>query len=319
MFTHVLIPMKNAIQTPRVLAVVQLLARQSPLHDSMHDPMRVTLVHTTSRASKSAEDQLDSDELGGLVTRLRSEGIDACSLLMNCPTESGILDAAQQTQADLIVLMPQGRHGLGSLTRSSVTTNLLASATAPLLIWPERLPETYAQDFLRLPDAVVIVPLDGGERAERAHLYAVDLANTFERPLVLLRVTPDLTPPLAIVGEEAFVTPELLHAVQEEARHYLTTVRERHAIEFGTPIRSLVLSGPSARRILDLADAHPGSVIVMSTDGRGALARATLGSVTSETLHHTSTLIVLIPPHAPPALMSIAPRQRSAVAVAAQD
>jgi nucleotide-binding universal stress UspA family protein len=230
MFTHVLILMEGAVQTPRVLAVVQLLARQSPLHDSLHDslhdPMRVTLVYATSRASKSAEDQLDSDELGGLVTRLRGEGIDARSLLINGPTESGILDAAQQTQADLIVLMPQGRHGLGSLTRSSVTTKLLASATAPLLIWPERLPETYAQDFLRLPDAVVIVPLDGGERAERAHPYAVDLANTFERPLVLLRVTPDLTPPLAILGEEAFVTPDLLYAAQEEARHYLTTVRD---------------------------------------------------------------------------------------------
>ena len=30
MFTRVLIPMENAIQTPRVLAVVRLLARQSP-------------------------------------------------------------------------------------------------------------------------------------------------------------------------------------------------------------------------------------------------------------------------------------------------
>jgi nucleotide-binding universal stress UspA family protein len=161
MFTRVLIPVEGALQTPRVLAVVRLLAMQSPLHDSLHDPICVTLIRATSRAPESAEVQLDSDELGGLVTRLHGEGIDACSLLTNDPTESGILDAAQQTQADLLVLMPQGRHGLGSLTRSSVTTKLLSSATAPLLIWPEHLPETYAQDVIRLPDAVVIVPLDG--------------------------------------------------------------------------------------------------------------------------------------------------------------
>jgi nucleotide-binding universal stress UspA family protein len=314
MFTHVLIPMENALQTPRVLAVVKLLAMQSPLHDSLHDPFRVTLVRATSRAPESAEVQLDSNELGGLVTCLRDEGIDAHSLLNYGTPEAGILDAAQQTQADLIVLMPHGRHGLGSLTRSSVTAKLLASATVPLLIWPERLPEMYAQDVLRLPDAVVILPLDGGERAERARPYAVDLANTFERPLVLLRVTPDLTPPLAIVGEEAFVTPDLLHAAQEEARHYLTTVRERHAIESGTPIQSLVLSGPPARRILDLADVHPGSVIVMSTDGRGALARATLGSVTSETLHHTTTPVILISPHAPPPLISATHQHRATAA-----
>jgi hypothetical protein len=49
----------------------------------------------------------------------------------------------------------------------------------------------------------------------------------------------------------------------------------------------------------------------MSTDGRGALARATLGSVTSETLHHTTMPVILIPPHAPPPLVSIAHEHRA--------
>jgi transposase len=41
-------------------------------------------------------------------------------------------------------------------------------------------------------------------------------------------------------------------------------------------MQSMLLAGAPARRILDLADAHPGSVIVVSTHGRGPLARATL-------------------------------------------
>ena len=139
------------------------------------------------------------------MTRLRGEGIDAHSLLTYGPPETGILDAAQQTQADLIVLMPHGRHGLDALAHPSVTAKLLSSATAPLLIWPEHLPETYAQDFLRLPDAVVIVPLDGGERAERALPHAVDLANTFRRTLLLVRVIPDLTPPIPGLGRGVYV------------------------------------------------------------------------------------------------------------------
>ena len=71
-----------------------------------------------------------------------------------------------------------------------------------------------------------------------------------------------------------------------------------------------------ARRILDLADAHPGSVIVMSTHGRGALARAALGSVTRETIQDTTTPILVIPPHAPAPLTRTAPLMRPVAAVA---
>ena len=60
---------------------------------------------------------------------------------------------------------------------------------------------------LQLPGAVVILPLDGSQLAERALPYALDLANTSGRSLVLLRVIPDLTPPMAALAEGAFVTP----------------------------------------------------------------------------------------------------------------
>ncbi len=86
--------------------------------------------------------------------------------------QTGILDVARQTLRGLIVLMRAGRHGLDALAHSSVTANCSHSATAPLLVWPHRLPETCAHDFLRLPDAVVILPLDGSERARRALPYA---------------------------------------------------------------------------------------------------------------------------------------------------
>ena len=111
----------------------------------------------------------------------------------------------------------------------------------------------------------------------------------------------------------------MLQAEQEEAHAYLATMSSVLRGRLPRPFRSLALSGAAASKLLELTTCHPGSVIVMSTHGGGALARATLGSVTSETLHYTSTPVVVIPPHAPPPLISIAPRQRSAVAVAAQD
>jgi nucleotide-binding universal stress UspA family protein len=315
MFTHILVPVESATQTSRVVSVVRLLAAHGPPHSAL----TVTLVraHPGGRDSDDSHDiPVTNAELEQLAGQLWEEGVDAHYVLEFDTPETGILDAARHTCADLIVLMPHGRHGLDALMHPSVTAKLLASATAPLLIWPQRLPGTCAQDVLRLPDAMVILPLDGSERAERALPYAGDVANTFGRTLLVARVIPDVTPLLPAVAEGAFVTPEVLQAKQEAARHYLTTVRERYALETGAPIQSMLLSGAPAHRILDLAEAHPGSVIVMSTHGRSPLARAALGSVTRETIQDTTTPILVIPPHAPAPLARTALLKRPTVTVA---
>jgi len=79
------------------------------------------------------------------------------------------------------------------------------------------------------------------------------------------------------------------------------------------PIQSLALTGAPAVRIRNLAQAHPGSVIVMSTHGRGALGRVALGSVTAEVIREGETPVVVIPPHTPAPLAKTAPLIHSTV------
>jgi nucleotide-binding universal stress UspA family protein len=291
MCNRILFPVESAAQSPQVVALAQLLAA--------HGPLDVTLVRVFSGMPESDTLHATSAELGQLAARVRSDTVDARYLLEFDTAELGILDAAKQTKADLIVLAPHTRHGLDIFTHPSVTTRLLTSAEAPLLIWPERVARTGAEDFLNLPGAAVIAPLDGGELAERALPYAIDLANRFGRSLYLVRVTPDLLPPMSIVAETALVTPEILRAEQEEACRYLEKIRERFKNDVAAPIQSLARSGAPAGRILDLAAAHQGSVIVMSTHGRGPLRRVALGSVTTEIIWESAAPVVVIPPHAP--------------------
>jgi nucleotide-binding universal stress UspA family protein len=302
MFTHILFPVESAAQAPMVTALVRLLAA--------HGPLSVTLVRAHTQMPESATLHATSAELDQLTARLRSDTVDAHYLLEFDTVETGILDAAKHTHADLIVLTPHIRRGLDALTHPSITTKLLTSATAPLLIWPGSLPETSIDGFLNLPSATVILPLDGGELAERALPYVIDLANTFGRSLLLVRVTPDVTPPMSIVAEEALVTLEILRAEHEEACAYLTKIRERYANDVATPIQSMVMTGIPAGRICDLAEAHPGSVIAMCTHGRGPLSRAVLGSVTSEIIREGTTPILVIPPQAPAPLARTAPLKR---------
>jgi nucleotide-binding universal stress UspA family protein len=75
-------------------------------------------------------------------------------------------------------------------------------------------------------------------------------------------------------------------------------------------METMTLLGTPALRILELAAAHPGSLLVMSTHGRGALGRITLGSVTSAIVHGASTPILVIPPHAPAPLARTVPLKR---------
>ncbi len=318
MFTRILVAVENAAQAPRVEALGELLAKQSALRAPLH----VTLMHATTRPLGRVETQVSSDELEQLTERLREAGVDAHYLLEFEKPARGIVEAATHIRADLIVLMPHGRQGLDALLHPSVTAKLLASGTAPVLIWPERLPDTCARELFSFPGSRVIVPLDGSQLAERALPAAIDLANAYERSLLLVRVTSDLMPPLVAMGTMgalgagAYAPSDLRQVEQEEAQAYLSRIVERYANDSSAPVESITLLGAAAPRILELATAHPGSVIVMSTHGHGPLARAALGSVTSATAQDATMPILVIPPHALAPLARTAPLKRPTVAVA---
>lgn len=308
MFTRVLVAVESAAQAPRVLALAALLAKQGPTYAPLH----ITLAHATTDVLCSAKVKVSSDDLEYLTERLRKDSVDAGYLLKFEKPGHGIVDAALYMHADLIALMPHGRQGLDALLHPSVTAQLLTSGTAPLLLWPSHVQETSAQDVLSFPETKVILPLDGGPLAERALPYAIDLANAYERSLLLMRVIPDLLPSLVTIGAMGMLgagvsaPPDLPQVEQEVAQTYLTSIAGRYAHSTSTPIETMPLRGAPALRILDVANAHPGSVIVMSTHGRGALARATLGSVTSMTAQDATTPILVIPPRAPSPLVRTA-------------
>jgi nucleotide-binding universal stress UspA family protein len=312
MFTRVLVAVETAAQASHVAAVAALLAKQGSARALLH----VTLMHATTHLLGSVETQVSSDDLEHLTERLCADGVDARYLLEFDKAERGIVDAASQTHADLIVLMPHGRHGLDALMHPSVSAKLVAHGTAPLLLWPDRLPDTYTRDLLSFPGSLVILPLDGSPLAERAVPYAIDLANAYERSLLLVRVIPNLQSSLVTMGAMgtlgagAYAPSDLPQAEQEEAHAYLTRIAERYASDTVAPIETIALRGTPALCILELGCSHPRSVIVMSTHGHGPLARATLGSVTTTTAQGATTPILVIPPHAPAPLARTAPLKR---------
>jgi nucleotide-binding universal stress UspA family protein len=141
----------------------------------------------------------------------------------------------------------------------------------------------------------ILVPLDGSKFGEHALPLAMKIARQAQAALQLVHVHVPLAPLSAgnvIVYDDR---PDV--ALQQDERTYLDKVVQRVAEHARAPVTSTLLEG----RIGDALEAHASrtgvDLIVMTTHGRGSLARAWLGSVADELVRRTTSPVLLVRPH----------------------
>lgn len=127
---------------------------------------------------------------------------------------------------------------------------------------------------MHAPFTEVLVPLDGSEAAERAMGPAVELVT---RTGVPLRVVSRALP-----GEE------------EACAEYLAGVADRFAA--ATDVEAQAVSGEAIVEAVRGATV-PGSLVCMSSHGRGGLSRAIMGSVAEELLRTLPEPVLVVGPH----------------------
>lgn len=285
MFRHVLVPLDGSDRMGEAVEVALHLTRQPHA--------RLTFLHV-SPGQTSAKAMIEVNEsLDHLVAGLRAEGKDAHALIEFGGVADHVAETADYEQCDLIVLTPRLRSGLDALQHPSISQRMLSRAGAPLLIWPERTPPLEATELLTSPGSLVIVPLDGSPLAERALPLALRFAKWAGRPLLLLRVVPQVA---LVGGAEAYrLARELEHDEEQEARRYLTAVHARLARDEDVLIETMVKRGEPVYTIRRAAALYPNALIVMSTHGRGGLRNILLGSVARALLRRSPAPIVVVP------------------------
>jgi nucleotide-binding universal stress UspA family protein len=129
-------------------------------------------------------------------------------------------------------------------------------------------------ETVRTPFTDILVPLDGSPAAERALTPALDLATRTGVPLrVLQRAFPD---------------------DEETAAEYLAGIANRHAGV--TDVETLLDDRDSIPdAILDWLGL--GTLVCMSSHGRGGVARAVMGSVAEAVLHTLDRPALVVGPH----------------------
>ena len=140
----------------------------------------------------------------------------------------------------------------------------------------------------------ILIPLDGSILAETALSFASTLARQFESELILIRIvdlihitmlSPNMSPSILTAQKEAY----------EEAESYLRGQAEALRVQ-GLNVITIVSETSPADDIINAAVTQNVDLIVMSTHGRGGLARWTFGSVADKVVRHSPCPVFIVPP-----------------------
>jgi nucleotide-binding universal stress UspA family protein len=142
----------------------------------------------------------------------------------------------------------------------------------------------------------ILVPTDGSKAAQKAAMYAIDLANQLKATVIVLSIidTRSFTIQTVPAGETA-------RHVIEPIEDYLREAAEGYAEEIvelcnknGLSSKTVITTGHPVEIILKEAAREKADLIIIGSHGKSAIAAAVLGSVTYGVIHKDTKIPVLI-------------------------
>jgi nucleotide-binding universal stress UspA family protein len=246
----------------------------------------------TDAASDSARIDLQS-----AIDELRQGGMhDVDAHVVEGEPADAILETAEATHADLVVMSTHGRGGLGRWLYGSVADEVLRHSSVPVLLVPAACTQTWPVDG----PVRVLVPLDGSSLAAEALQPACALAETLDGEVLLLAV---VEPPMVMPDGYLERSIDLQKREQARLAGYLNRVADElrtaaPSLGVGTRVFRGVVGGGAADMICAVAQEVGASAIAMATHGQGGLARLWLGSVATRTIQHATVPVLVYRPAA---------------------
>ncbi len=140
----------------------------------------------------------------------------------------------------------------------------------------------------------LLVPLDGSRFGEQALPLALRIAHLAIARLQIAHVHVPITP---VAGDVPLsYDPQIDGKLQEAEQAYLNQVVQRINAESPVTVGADLLDGPIEAALSKHVSKTNTDLIVMTTHGRGFLARAWLGSVTDELVRSLAVPMLLVHP-----------------------
>ena len=236
--------------------------------------------------------------LKSIADFLRGEDLVVHTVVLPMDPAEGIVDEAEFSKVDLIVMATHGRKGFNALRHPSVTWQVLRNTHAPILTCKCASNDDPAAQTLHLPrfmtdpHAPILVPLDGSLQAEAALPLATDLARTFGNPLLLVRTGEQPYIAGGAIGYEAIVGQAMEWSL-EEAESYLK-LKAAELASTGLKVEIATAVGSAALFIEQMAQERQAGLIVIASHGRGWLGRFVIGSIAEKILRDVDMPILLV-------------------------
>jgi nucleotide-binding universal stress UspA family protein len=187
---------------------------------------------------------------------------------------SCILQTAEQLNVEAVVISSHSRSGIQRWRLGSVADKVVRGAVCDTLV--------IGGEVHAAKPAIhkILVPLDGSPLAEQALPRAQHLASKLGAEIHLVRVVSSVS--LAGGADPTglgYTSAGIYEAIIEEAEAYIAQMREKTS---ATAAKAFV--GVPAESLIGYAEENGVDLVVMTTHGRGGVARTALGSVTDRLL-----------------------------------
>ncbi len=225
-------------------------------------------------------------------TRIRESNPDQVVWVhsrVGAPTDT-ILRRIDEVSADLVVMTTHGRGPLGRAWMGSVADGVVRQAPCPVLLLRPQEEETP----LRLDR--ILVPLDGSGAAERALPQATLLARQWGSRLHLASIIPT---PHSVSVPYLDASAEAEEVRQSLGREYLEYLERTAAPlrESGFEVEvDAIRAEEVAQGLAGVLTRSGAGLLVMSTHGRGGVARLLLGSVANRMIRSSPVPVLVVPP-----------------------
>ena len=295
MFKHILIPTDGSPVSLRAAkAAVQLAARLGArvrIYHAIQDwqpqvygegyGISVRTLQAFERAAReSGERHLDAVAKIARAARVRSSRLIEKA---HTPYE-GIVAAARKSRCDLIFIASHGRRGLSKLMTGSVTQNVLAQATMPVLV--------HRQGATSLRH--ILVPTDGSPASLKAARAAVRLAAELGARVSALHVIDESQPFLfrGGYGASSRTFVDFARLARESGERQVEAVG-RLARAARVPFASRVTKARTPYEgIVDAARKQRCDLIFIASHGRRGLSKLMLGSVTQKVIAQATVPVI---------------------------
>ncbi len=154
-------------------------------------------------------------------------------------------------------------------------------------------PSHHGEDVMTIQFQHVLCPVDYSDFSRRALDHAAAIARWYGAELTVVHAVPLAIPAPVIPPAEMAVLVERPPdpvAAEAELRDFVTPVRDA-----GTPVVTMVVSGPVLAGITGTAADTHADIIVMGSHGRSGFERVLLGSMAERVLHAATCPVLIVP------------------------